>query len=177
MRKERAFIVRMHEHKKYARAFFVINSSHTATTPFILLAQSTVVVVCCSSLRSGRIFAPSISPCRSPMSMQQRQPLRSWFGASEARSCRSTYNASSVTQRYPIKDTYIRPPEFTSRLYKLPKQKIYCYSNYECYYQKDTATLINSFRFDAFNFGDPIDLQLSLWREIGGQRTNIKTGT
>ena len=103
MRKERAFIVRMHEHKKFARAFFLINSCRSATTPFILLAQSTVVVVCCSSLRSDRIFAPSISPCRSLMSMQQRQPLRSWFGASEARSCRSTYNASSVTQRYPMR--------------------------------------------------------------------------
>ena len=75
------------------------------------------------------------------------------------------------------KDTYIRPPEFTNRLYKLPKQKIYCYSNYECYHEKGTATLIKSFRFKAFNFGDPIEIQLSLWRERGGQRFNIGTGT
>ena len=45
-----------------------------------------------------------------------------------------------------------------------------------CTYDKGAESLVEKIWLDAFNFGDPVDIHLSLWHEKGGQRTNFRKG-
>ena len=158
-----------------ARAFFVINSCRTATAPFILLEKSLAAarLLLHSKLEPHhRAIDLAMSLCTVDSTSPPAASLMVWrLGSKKLQEFARRIISHKTSSDEP---THISSPISTSRLYKLPTQTIYCYSIYKCTYDKGAETLVENFWLDAFNFGDPVDIRLSLWHEKGSQRTNFR---